>query len=534
MRLIILALCSFVCIFAQWEVCMKQCDVQYGHLPKQTFCSSVGATVSIPRDYPSSFCYTYGCNITALYAGTCTCPNLCYESLGNGRCTMTGCTCANGFTGRDCSMTNIPPPNLNLPPLPFGEIFPHPYVASDPYKDNHPILNSSVLTTIHVEIAESVLKEIIHPSYIWNADFVPVTFTFENGRIKETRERVGMRVKGNAGRMSRKKGWKFSFTKFGGPKFFGLSRISVKGQQETSAGVMSFIGMELVRSLGLPHQRGGFARLYINRIHYGIFWLHEEIEKEFFVARYPNVEGGMYKCGAAAANLSYIDNKQKSYRQLNVTGNGYFAHVYSKSGGTGKKDFSKFVDFVTVINKTKNFIRDIQLGFNVDRFLRSLVHEVMFMNCDCYSIWNNNFILYEDFASKRMEYIMHDFDLGFFGKNVTNSDVFKWGDVTCYPFPKYYAPLTKKIQETPEFRAIFARYLRLYIEKIYQPTKLFARWRVIRDSLFPFMKMDMMYRLDCLDGFMQCPRDQVVWYKRFDELEELVTARFRNVLTQLN
>lgn len=214
----------------------------------------------------------------------------------------------------------------------------------------------------------------------------------------------------------------------------------------------------------------------------------------------------------------------------------YFAYLYDKAMGD-KKDFKKFVELVTVLNKTsdQDFSREIQKIFNVDRFLRTIVFEVMFMNWDTYSVWNNNYLLYEDSASNKIEFIAHDFDIAYFDVNMTKVDIFKWyGFSPIPPFPGKTAILTERIMKNPEFLATYTKYFRMYLDRIHVPERLFRRWRVIRDSLMPHIREDNMMSYDCMAPYYECPRNADTFYRRFETMEKFAMMRMRSALDQLN
>ena len=51
----------------------------------------------------------------------------------------------------------------------------------------------------------------------------------------------------------------------------------------------------MYRAFGVSSQRSSFVLLYINDIKYTIFWMSEEVNKEFLSARYNNINGNLYQ-----------------------------------------------------------------------------------------------------------------------------------------------------------------------------------------------------------------------------------------------
>ena len=134
----------------------------------------------------TSSCYRETCAVMTYYYGSCGCPNDCFESYKQGKCSMDGtCSCEFGWAGKDCSLvtygnpcslhgTLIPrgsdenefpidycdcddgftgidcsSPVFSAGFLPWGNIFDgSEYTKEDKYGDNHPIWNTSLIATI--------------------------------------------------------------------------------------------------------------------------------------------------------------------------------------------------------------------------------------------------------------------------------------------------------------------------------------------------------------------------------------------------
>jgi spore coat protein CotH len=123
------------------------------------------------------------------------------------------------------------------------------------------------------------------------------------------------------------------------------------------------------------------ARLFINNISFGLYWLHEDIDKEFLKSRYQYYNDSMYKCGASIGNLGYLGDKEEDYKRLNFSIPPFLLKlVYDKKNG----DYSTFkdlVDFIRILNKTSDieFENEIVKFINVDKFIRQLIVEISIM-----------------------------------------------------------------------------------------------------------------------------------------------------------
>lgn len=533
-----LLLVLFVTCFAQNEVCKSICDIQFQNTPKQQVCTNDKRDVQLTFAPDATFCY-FQCNYTVIYPGTCNCPNFCFQEFNQGKCTGTGCVCNAGYEGKDCSQKIGAKIETNpLKPLPYGEPYPSPFHRNDPYKDFHPIFNISVLAEIHVTLEERDLLHIIFPGTIYSVDYVKSTVIFKNELINRKLENVGIRTKGTLSRSQKKKGWKFDLSSLK-EDFFGLKVFSLKGQQEHLSGIQSFTTTELLRAFGLGSQRSSFAKLYMNGVFYGVYWLHEDFDNEFFQARFRRV-GAFYKCGSSLAALDYRGDDPEIYRNLFLHKPyiGLDDYYYSKKLKE-RKDYTSLANFIKLLNKTsdQDFEHAIDEAFDVEKFLKHFIVEISIMNMDSYTVWNNNYLLYEDVDSGKIKYLSHDFDLSYFGDfRFKDYNIYKWTNITLRELgadrPRF-APLTSRILKVKRYRDWFTSLFKQFLAKIYgQP--LIKRLNELEHLLVPHIEKDYFYRLDCLhEHRFKCPRDKNGWISEIERLKVSIKERYENSLKQL-
>lgn len=529
----------FIFCFAHNDLCKSVCDLQYQTSPKQKLCSNYKQDIQLPFAPESTYCY-FNCNITALYPGSCKCPNFCFEEFGQGKCTRDGCVCSNGFQGKDCSQKLNSKIETNpLKPLPFGNPFGSPFDKNDPYKDFHPVFNISVLAEIHVTLDEKDLLNLIYPGTIYQLDYAKCTMIFKNEIINRKLENVGIRTKGTLSRTQKKKGWKFDLSDLT-EDFYGIKIFSVKGQQEHLSGIQSYTTTELLRAFGLGAQRSSFTKFYVNGVYYGLYWLHEDFEYEFFKARNRRV-GPFYKCGSGLAALDYRGDDPNIYRNLFVHKpylnlDDYF---YNKKL-IDRKDYTSLANLIKVINQTPDdeFEHAIDEVFDVEKFLKHLIVEISIMNHDTYTVWNNNYLLYEDVDTGKMKYISHDFDFSYFGDfRFKDYNIFEWNNITLRELgadkPKF-CPLTTRILKIKRFKRNFIELFKEFLSKIYG-NPLIKRLNELEHLLSPHVEKDYFYKLDCLNDFrFHCPRDKTGWIIEIERLKVSISQRNLNSLKQLS
>jgi hypothetical protein len=90
---------------------------------------------------------------------------------------------------------------------------------------------------------------------------------------------------------------------------------------------------DFLESMVSPFQRSSFTKLFINDVYYGLYWMHEDMDKEFIRSRYENHKGNLYKCATGLAGLGYIDNNTETYKKLNITILNFVKYTYQKKMG---------------------------------------------------------------------------------------------------------------------------------------------------------------------------------------------------------
>jgi hypothetical protein len=176
------------------------------------------------------------------YEGQCGCPNGCFESFGQGKCSSSGsdaaCVCSTGWGGSDCSQPtgdnlcslhghiigagskesvfpfdycscdkgwtgiDCSSAELTIGNTPWGDIFADDetiddsYTSEDEYQDDHPVWNISTLATIRVEMDDAVYIDLLQPWNLYNETYAACNVYFDNGNSQQTISNVGIRIKG--------------------------------------------------------------------------------------------------------------------------------------------------------------------------------------------------------------------------------------------------------------------------------------------------------------------------------------------------
>eukprot|EP01125_Pyxidicula_operculata_P007547 TRINITY_DN2561_c0_g1_i2.p1 TRINITY_DN2561_c0_g1~~TRINITY_DN2561_c0_g1_i2.p1 ORF type:complete len:431 (-),score=47.00 TRINITY_DN2561_c0_g1_i2:783-2075(-) len=372
----------------------------------------------------NSECYWEYCSFTAEYYGQCGCPNDCFSEFDHGNCTDSKCVCSPDYRGSDCSLVKCPNHNcsgngvcvtdaelgdyclcdikftgpycsipiLDVPVLPYGSYYNRQYYFKDNYGDHHPVFNKTVLAVIMIDIDPTNLSYVLTPWNAFNQTYVSGNFTFNNGHIIEKHVDMGFKIKGASTRKNWKKNWKVSFSSFQkGNRFYDLKQIALK-QGDIGEPQVPVIVYDMVRSIDQPVQRGSFARLYVNGISWGVYWLAEEINDEWLKSYYEKSKGNLYK-GTWYANLEYLSDDPEVYKNYTkYKWDRWTCTVYEQDVGDG--DFSRFAQLVKIGDPSQTpddvFVQEIVKIFDVHKFLQYVPVEAMVSWWDGYSCGENN------------------------------------------------------------------------------------------------------------------------------------------------
>jgi spore coat protein H len=256
---------------------------------------------------------------------------------------------------------------------------------------------------------------------------------------------VGVRLRGNTSRYAHKKAFKIDFKEFGGKKFFGYKKFNLKANVNDPTQVREPLTMQYFREMGIPAARTHPVKLYMNGEYMGVYINVEQIDDVFLTPRFGQSDGFLYKC-AYGANL--LDNGQVNDTTLfeselnedtdNRVGLAHFVHVLNSASDA-------------------NFQSEIEPVFDVDGFLRYLAVEALVGHWDGYSYNMNNFYLYYNSQTSKIDFIPYDADntwgIDWLGVDWGSRDIANWANTTQ---PR---PLTTRILHVSSYREKYGTYL---------------------------------------------------------------------------
>lgn len=289
------------------------------------------------------------------------------------------------------------------------------------------------------------------PANALSETYFPATFRMKNSQMDTTLTLVvGVRLRGNTSRYAEKKSFKIDFREFGGKKFFEYKKFNLKANVNDPSLVREALTLQQYRELGVHAARTHHVKLYINDEYMGVYLNVEQVDDVFLSMRLGHSSGFMYKCNWGA-NLS------SPGQALDAV---LFESEINKSSDT-RTEISQFIQY---LNGTAgmDFQAMIESRFEVDKYLRQLAVEALMGHWDGYSYNQNNFYMYYNGQTSKVEFIPYDVD-NTWGIDWVGQD---WAsfDLNAWYMPGQPRPLTTRILSVPAYFEVYKGYLKQLIE----------------------------------------------------------------------
>ena len=342
----------------------------------------------------------------------------------------------------------------------------NPPVDDEDYDEaNEFIFLDDEVAYIYVTMDPDDLQEIIDDPF--SDEYRVCIVRFVNSKADETVEDVGIRARGGYSRNYTKFPWKLSFNKFvSGRKFHGLKKFNMNSDAADPSISRSKLLLDVFRAMGVPASRAHHVYLKINdgADVEGVYLNVEQVDDEFVQAWFGNDDGNLYKCrykNGGKADLMYIPpGTPEVYRDL---GDG---ETYEEQINDG--DFVLLAEFIDFVNNSDpaTFAAEIDDWLNIDLFTLAMAVDVAGGNWDGYWYGANNYYLYQNTETGRIEYIPWDLDNGYgmcypipfwFGIDWATRDYEGWGDDGHGSTLGELPPLIARVLEIPEYNDALLR-----------------------------------------------------------------------------
>ena len=314
---------------------------------------------------------------------------------------------------------------------------------------------------------------------------------FTTDTLQDTLQDIGFRLRGNTSRSSEKKSFKVSFNTYeSGRKYYGLEKMNLNGEHNDPSIIRSKIGWDLMRSIGIPAPRSNHVEVYINGNYYGLYIQVEHIDEEFAESRFENKDGNLFKC-LWPADLDYRGSNPDDYKHMQND-----RRVYDLKTNTAADDYSDIAQFITVLHNVPSTLYPCEIEdiFNVYDYLRVIAADVFLGNWDGPIYNKNNFYLYHNTASDRMEYIPYDLDntlgVDWMGRDWGTRDIYDWSK---HGEPR---PIYTKMIGSEELKEIYSQYMSELLQDNITGDAFVARILEIKEMITPYVENDPYYPLD--------------------------------------
>ncbi|MBN2639669.1 MAG: CotH kinase family protein [Bacteroidales bacterium] len=364
-------------------------------------------------------------------------------------------------------------------------------LAQGNFPDNGELYVDTIVPRIDITINPDTLAWLYQTENLESDIEFSASFVFDNGQVHDSIYPVGFRLRGNTSRKSAKKSFKVSFNRFtDGGKYYGVEKLNLNGEHNDPSIMRSKISWDILRKMNIPAPRSNHVRVYINGTYYGLYLSVEHIDEEFVKSRFNYNDGNLYKC-LYPADLNYLGSDPDLYKLMSGD-----RPVYELKTNEEANDYSDLANFINILNNTSNADLPCKLDsvFNVYDYIKVMAFDVLSGNWDGYIYNKNNFYLYHNLTTGKLEYIPYDLD-NTYGIDWFNVD---WGTRNMYEWQQGSGdrPLYEKLIQNQEFRDQYTYYMKQLVEQTLNFDSLKTIVEKRRDMIAPYVANDPYYPLD--------------------------------------
>ncbi len=338
-----------------------------------------------------------------------------------------------------------------------------------------------------------------------------ITYEDEYGQI--INETIGIRTKGNTSRLLpyldgeyQRSHFKLKFNEtFDTPEgtdayntlnnqsMFGVKELILKSNMEFDPSyVHELFGYEMQKELGLIAPEVTLTTLTFmidgKEIDYGVYSVIESIDKEFLTRNFSKAydDGNLYKClwqDYGPATLSPVHN---AYQIGIKDWERSFRPTYDLKTNKDEQNHNELLLFIDQINTLDGdeYIDYLNTHFEVERYLKSTILNVLMGMPDDYWAMGNNYYLYFN-PNGKIEFIQTDYDNslgsgwdGWGYGGIQSSSAYYWYDlVNEFTGENTVRPLIEKMLDQEAYRELYGIYLNeIYDEFTYDKFLSYYDW----------------------------------------------------------
>lgn len=318
----------------------------------------------------------------------------------------------------------------------------------------------------------------------WDNTEYPATFIYTVDGEVDTVENVGVRIRGNFSRSAAKKSFKVAFNSFeSGKKWKGYEKLNLNGQHNDPTVMRSKAAFDMHREMNVPAARTNHVEFWINDNFHGLYLNTEHYDENFMEHQFGSQEGNLYKC-LWPATMEWAGSDASSYDYCELKQNAQTA------------PYSTLIDLIDALNNVPVEDRACELEqfFNVQDFLKAMAVEVMVGDWDGPFYNKNNFYLFRNPKSGRIDYIPYDLDntfgIDWLSRDWGTRDVMDWG-AHSEPRPFYF-----NILEIPRYAEWYQYYINKIATEIMEPSVWFLHIDSLKEKTELLAEADMFRAMD--------------------------------------
>jgi hypothetical protein len=309
-----------------------------------------------------------------------------------------------------------------------------------------------------------------------------IVYTFSTGFSAYSG--VGIRFRGNTSLNAQKKSFKINIDKFVDQNFYGLSELNLIGNQNDPSILRAKLCWDFFREAGLPACRTSHVRVYVNGAYMGVYLNVEQIDNRFADVRFDDGTGNLWKC-FWGSDLAYQGTNPTLYTD----------DAYDLVENEFLNNYSELARFIDVLNNTPLSLLPCELEkiFNVHDYLKIMAADILLGNWDNYIFNKNNFYLYHNEKTRKLEYIPYDLDntLGIDWVNVdwTQRNLYSWTTSSN-------RPLFTRLLQIPAYRNEFSNNVNDLIATQFNATAFQSKATQIQNIIYTAAAEDPLRPLD--------------------------------------
>ncbi|MBI2149402.1 MAG: CotH kinase family protein [Acidobacteria bacterium] len=265
--------------------------------------------------------------------------------------------------------------------------------------------NDQVLHEIRIDIRPSDWEK-LKQDFLENTYF-PCDFRWRfNGRDIRL-EGIGIRSRGTGSRSGVKPGLRVDFDRYETTQsFVGLKSFILRNNTQDSSMMHEFIGMGLLRRMGLPAPREAFAKFYVNDEYAGLYTIVESVDKAFLKRLFNDDTGYLYKYDFAADDPPYL------FEDRGVNGGLYVPKPFKPETHEDSPNSIAIAMMVQAMNQAPDAMFAAATGVYIDlkAFLMEVAVEQFLAEQDGIlgDFGMNNYYMYQFGNSNRFHFIPWD------------------------------------------------------------------------------------------------------------------------------